>query len=454
MPGHSTSSSDRPARAVTRRRLTLAILVAAAGMVPAAGVSWGSSPAGGPGEVFLSAHRPVLQFPAHSDHLHHHAHDDEVASDRVEGEHGLYVAFSRDSLIVGWLTADDRAGRLEVVWEGAPAAVVETGVGTAHRAAVQRPGRASSALLRYGAAGGVVHETPVHLSAPRRPPVEIRGVDTLYVVGDTHGYLDALITGLRRAGLVDESLRWSGGRRHIAFAGDLTDRGPDVMALLWLVYRLEHEAAGAGGRVHVVLGNHETMVMMGDLRYIHEKEQAVAAAHGLPYDRLLDIRNTVLGRWLASKPALIRVDRTLVVHGGVAPEFAELGMRRIDQQLAQFVAEDLFYQWAERTAGELPETLEFRVREDFFRHSRSLFWHRAYIQTDTAGDELRTALRTLGADLMVVGHTAVPAIQSRYDGAVIAAHTPRHGAEMVMLVRDGRTQRRYRIVDDSGPQPF
>jgi hypothetical protein len=371
----------------------------------------------------------------------------------MEGEFGLYVGFSRDSLIVRWLTAEEVPGQLEVAWEGGPTARATTPAARAHRAAVARP-RQANALLRYGAAGSAPHETAISLTAPRRPSVEVRNVDSLYVVGDTHGYIDELITGLKRAGLIDAQLRWSGGRRHIAFAGDLTDRGPDVMALLWFVYRLEQEAARAGGRVHVVLGNHETMVMMGDLRYVHEKEIAVADAHGLPYDRLLDIRETVLGRWLASKPALIRVDRALVAHGGVAPEFAELGVQGLDEVLARFMGEDLFYRWTERATIIDVNSQAFHAREDFFRHPRSLFWHRAYVQTDTAGAELSGVLRRLNADVLVVGHTAVPQIQSRYAGNLIATHTPRHGAELLLLVRERGETRRFRIVGDGPPERF
>jgi hypothetical protein len=464
--GSSSSEVERPARrgapvrAVVRAGGLSAVLAAGLAAVLMLGAGRGAPVAATAQDATArwSMARHAVADPHADDHYahghrHEHADDDGVA-DRVEGEHGLYVAFTRDSLIVQWLTADERPGRLEVAWQGTAAAVVETPSGRSHRTAVRRAGRDTPALLRYGAAGGAVHETRVFLANPRRPPVEVRGVDTLYVVGDTHGYLEALVLGLRRTGLVNEALQWTGGHRHIVFAGDLTDRGPDVLALLWLVYRLEHEAAAAGGRVHVVLGNHETMVMMGDLRYVHEKELAVAESHGMPYDRLLDIRNTVLGRWLASKPGLIRVDRTIIAHGGVAPEFAELGLRRIDAQLAQFVSEDLFYHWAERTAAGIPETLEFRVRDDFFSHPRSLFWHRAYVQADTAGAELRQALRLLGADLMVVGHTPVAAIESRYDGALITSHTPRHGAEMVMLVRDGRALRRFRVIGHGIAEPI
>jgi hypothetical protein len=422
-----SKSSDAPRRAALRALITLAGLIAAS----ACGVATAAS-AGTP-----------------TSHAQQHA----PGTTRLEGEFGLYVGFTRDSLIVRWLTAEAQSGQLEVVWEGGATVRASTPAGTAHRAAIARP-RQTNALLRYGAGGATLHETAISLATPRRPPVEVRNVDSLYVVGDTHGYMDELITGLQGAGLIDADLRWSGGRRHLAFAGDLTDRGPDVMALLWFVYRLEQEAARAGGRVHVVLGNHETMVMMSDLRYVHEKEMAVADAHGLPYDRLLDIRETVLGRWLASKPALIRVDRALIVHGGVAPEFADLGLPGLDQLLARFIGEDLFYRWTERATLIDVNSTAFQAREDFFRHPRSLFWHRLYVQTDTAGAELNSVLRRLGADVLVVGHTAVPQIQTRYDGRLIAAHTPRHGAELLLLVRERGETRRYRVTGDGPPQPF
>jgi hypothetical protein len=374
---------------------------------------------------------------------------------RIEGEYGLYVHFTRDSLIVQWLTAEPVPGTLEVHPDGGTAVTLQTPLGRAHRGAVARP-RRGTVLIRYGAAGtaaGALHETRFSLTPPRRPPVEIRGVDSLYVVGDTHGDFDGLVTGLRRAGLVNESLGWTGGRKHFVFAGDLTDRGPDVLKLLWFVYRLEQEAAAAGGRVHVVLGNHETMVVMGDLRYVHPKETLLAEMHGVPYDRLIDIRQSVLGQWLATKPAVIRVDRTLIAHGGVAPEFARLTVRGLDELLARFMAEDAFYNRAPAPSRGA-DSLAYLARMDFFTHPRSVFWHREYVQTDTVEAQLREVLRRVSADVHVVGHTAVPEIQSRYDGRLIATHTPRFGAELLLLVRAGRQQQRFRIVDDGPPQPF
>ena len=40
--------------------------------------------------------------------------------------------------------------------------------------------------------------------------------------------------------------------------GDIFDRGKDVPQIFWLFYKLEEEAAKAGGHVSFMLGNHET----------------------------------------------------------------------------------------------------------------------------------------------------------------------------------------------------
>lgn len=49
--------------------------------------------------------------------------------------------------------------------------------------------------------------------------------------------------------------------------GDQLDRGDSEIRILLLLERLQKEAAAAGGALHVINGNHETMNVMGDHRY-------------------------------------------------------------------------------------------------------------------------------------------------------------------------------------------
>ena len=60
--------------------------------------------------------------------------------------------------------------------------------------------------------------------------------------------------------------------------GDLLDRGGDSRKVMDLLMRLQREASAAGGQMHVVLGNHEAMNLLGDLRYVVAAEYAAYAA--------------------------------------------------------------------------------------------------------------------------------------------------------------------------------
>ena len=369
----------------------------------------------------------------------------------IAGENGLWLRVTDDSVVVHWLTAAPAAGSLSVA-TSTDTAHFSTPTGQAHRV-VLSPVPAGPVTLRYGSAGSL-HTTLVDLEPSPRAAVLLPAVDSLYIVGDTHGDMAALTAGLTAAGLIDDELAWTGGRRHLVFAGDLTDRGPDVLRLLWFVYRLEREAAQAGGAVHVLLGNHEIMVMLSDLRYVHPKETHVAELHGTGYDELFDVRESFLGRWLASKPAVVRIGDVLITHGGVTRETARMPLQAFDDTLAQYMGEDLFHRWADTTFLPPLDSASYQVREDFFWSSGSVFWHREYVQSDTLAAELDHVLAEWAASTLVVGHTAVPRIEARYDGRLIPAHTRRYGAELLLLTRSPAGRGRYRITADRSPEAF
>lgn len=85
-------------------------------------------------------------------------------------------------------------------------------------------------------------------------------------IGDVHGSDDGFLAILRAAGLIDEAGHWSGGMATLVQTGDVTDRGAGVKRVLDLVRALVEEAPKAGGRVVPVLGNHEVMNLLGELR--------------------------------------------------------------------------------------------------------------------------------------------------------------------------------------------
>ncbi len=131
-----------------------------------------------------------------------------------------------------------------------------------------------SAMLAVLLAGGV--------RAEESQPVAWQGIERVVAFADVHGAYAELTALLRSVGVVDEDLRWTGGRTHLVSLGDLLDRGADSRKVMDLLMRLQGEAATAGGRVHVVLGNHEAMNVLGDLRYVDPRRVRGICGRGAP----------------------------------------------------------------------------------------------------------------------------------------------------------------------------
>ena len=185
-------------------------------------------------------------------------------------------------------------------------------------------------------------------------------------IGDIHGAYGAMVTTLQNAGVIDETRAWSGGKTHLVSTGDLLDRCPESRLVMDLIIRLEYEARLAGGRVHLLLGNHEVMNLIGDLRYVADEEYAAFLDMESPNERekwYRLYRNTkpvdsdeamirkefdskappgyfghrrafrhdgVYGRWLLEKPLMVVVNNTVFVHGGVPPYVAEHGLEGVN----------------------------------------------------------------------------------------------------------------------------
>jgi hypothetical protein len=185
------------------------------------------------------------------------------------------------------------------------------------------------------------------------------GAARLIAIGDNHGAYDEFVTILKRAGLINDTLAWTGGRATLVQTGDYTDRGTDVRKVLDLLIRLEREAKSAGGNVVTLLGNHEVMNLIGDYRdvtpeicatFASPKSEAKRADGYRQYTRLtarenppapvyaqteeawlaahppgcLEYREAMgpsgtYGRWLRDKAVAAEVDGTLFMHAGIHP---------------------------------------------------------------------------------------------------------------------------------------
>ncbi len=253
--------------------------------------------------------------------------------------------------------------------------------------------------------------------------LDINSYDTLYLpekstynkvkkiiaLSDIHGQYDLTIELLKNNKVIDKELNWNFGKGHLVIAGDIFDRGDKVNEVLWLVYKLEIQAKNDGGRVHFILGNHEFMVLQKDLRYIHEKYKVSSKLIGLEYDQLYG-NKTVLGRWLRSKPSIIKINNNVFTHGGVSEEF--LINRGVD-----FEKINLMMRYYIDTPFEEMNSSIYNL----YNGEKSLIWYRDYFKEygeDLTDADISKILKMLNTKHIVVGHCSYDQVVQLYNNKI------------------------------------
>jgi len=95
-----------------------------------------------------------------------------------------------------------------------------------------------------------------------------RAPGRVVAVADVHGAYVEFVALLQRVGLIDGSRKWTGGAATFVQLGDVLDRGARSRECLDLLMDIERQAPATGGTVIPLLGNHEFMNVIGDMRYV------------------------------------------------------------------------------------------------------------------------------------------------------------------------------------------
>lgn len=276
-------------------------------------------------------------------------------------------------------------------------------------------------------------------------PCEWTGVKKIVAIGDLHGDYNNFIEILKGVKLVDESLHWKGGEIHLVQAGDILDRGPEARKIFDLIMALEKEAEEAGGMVHMLIGNHEEMNITGiaidNPRYVtveqfisflpdnfrdkkeedfkkkfnqnnndssnstrsYELELRNYWADVLKRDRRAKSEysrffNDNYGKWIIKHNAVIKINKTVFVHGGISETYSKISLKDINNQLRRELEEF-------RLALKMGKTL--RSQPKIVYDQEGPLWYRGLAQEDQENfaDEVQTILNNLGAKHMVIAHT-------------------------------------------------
>ncbi|KAL4610823.1 hypothetical protein ACB092_08G079700 [Castanea dentata] len=282
---------------------------------------------------------------------------------------------------------------------------------------------------------------PTFVSAPGR---------RIVAVGDLHGDLDQARCALEMAGVLssDGEDLWTGGETVLIQLGDILDRGDDEIAILSLLRSLDIQAKAEGGAVFQVNGNHETMNVEGDFRYVEsgafdecidfleyldectndweeafvgwigvsgrwKKERKMSQNYWGPLN-LVKRQKGMIARSMLLRPGgplacelaqhavVLKVNDWVFCHGGLLPHHVAYGIERMNGEVSHWMR-------GLSESGDSPQ-IPFMATRGY----DSVVWNRLFsrdvsdledYQIKQIHSILEETLQAVGATAMVVGHT-------------------------------------------------
>lgn len=274
------------------------------------------------------------------------------------------------------------------------------------------------------------------IKEPVIPASEYDMPSKLFVMGDIHGQYERMIEMLTVGGVIDKRSDWNYGDGHLVFVGDISDRGEGVMEAYWLIYKLEQQAKKAGGAVHLVLGNHEAMILKNDIRYIANKYYGLTSNLDIEYHKLFS-DNTIIGKWLRTKNVVEKIGNTMFVHAGISPELASRNMsiEEINTAFRHFLNQK--------------DKKSYTELDKFIISSYGPVWYRGYLRGSgpykaIEHSTLESILADYNVDQVVVGHTEVDLIEPIKKERVYPVNIPLADKRIIgqaLIIKDGKFYR-------------
>ena len=283
-----------------------------------------------------------------------------------------------------------------------------------------------------GALGGTLGHCDSGTPSTAYHPTFLPAAEKVVAIGDIHGDIEKAKKAFRLAQLVDDSGRWIGGTAVAVQVGDILDRGDNEVQIFHWLENIRRQAARAGGALHVLLGNHETMNVAAQFRYATpggvddfrrwawaqaagyamrsmcdtkacSSAAATSAKMHLAASRMRDARARYEGlkpggdfsrKFLADKPVVLVLGSTVFVHGGLLPHHAASGIERINKETQD---------WVGGSRGGIQD------KPAFLSGREAVVWARDYSHENEEYCDCTALRETLskipGAKRMVVGHT-------------------------------------------------
>ena len=298
---------------------------------------------------------------------------------------------------------------------------------------------------------------------PRDIPCEWSGVEKIVAIGDLHGAYVYFVEILKGTKLVDDNLSWIGGKTHLVQIGDVMDRGNRPKDIFDLAMKLEKEAEAAGGKVHMLIGNHEEMNLANTAfdreGYVTPQQyvQFIPENYRLKLEKRFEKRsrskaadsngnyleewkgiieklmgesraagrmnyfknlNALYGDWIIGNNVIIKINDIVFVHGGISENFSKWPLKEINDT---YRAELDDIRNVILNPGRMPKIPGYD--RQLYNEGDGPLWYRAMAQAQKDfADDVDRILANLKANHVVIAHTPNTRVgeeeMKRYGGKV------------------------------------
>ena len=166
-----------------------------------------------------------------------------------------------------------------------------------------------------------------------------------------HGDLQNTKALLYSLNVIDKYDNWNAKQSILVQTGDILNRGPSSKGMIEFFRKLQSDAIAYGGKVILILGNHEIINLRDPKdekllkRYVNNEDLKDYRSWN---DRNLSFSSEGSnGKFLRKLPLAIRVDNTLFIHGGlslsdVGKVIAQLGLDGINDAFWEIADTDKY----------------------------------------------------------------------------------------------------------------
>lgn len=266
-------------------------------------------------------------------------------------------------------------------------------------------------------------------------PSAMEAVERIIVIGDIHGDWDIMVECLKIGGVINDNMKWIGGKTHVVQVGDQVDRcrpykyecdhplatiddeASDIKIMKFLT-ELDREARKDKGRVINLIGNHELKNIMGDMAYVSFENIREFSDYKDPknpekkFNSALEARihsfrpgNEYANFMACTRQSIVVIGSNIFIHAGLLPEYM--------MNLNITTREELRYFNTYVRKFLLGLINEYEAKQKLI-NSKSLFWNRVFgilppdapmEETNECQKYLKPILKMFKVDTMIIGHT-------------------------------------------------